>query len=202
MLCRSNRALCSVPLTFLYFQAELLEIQGEESNILLAPHFKKIYFIVVQLQLSPFSHYSPLSYPLPHSILPPPLLSMSMGPSYIFLDLTLPPFSPVTPLLSPLVTVCSLFPSLVLFCALVCFVDQVPLIGEIIWYLSFTAWIISLSIMLSSSIHAVMKGRNLFFLSAAQYSILKLCCVLPWFPAIILPYFFRHQSHAVCSECH
>ena len=39
--------------------------------------------------------------------------------------------------------------------------------GEIIWYLSFTTWLISLSIMLSSSIHAVEKGRSSFFLSAA-----------------------------------
>ena len=32
---------------------------------------------------------------------------------------------------------------LVLFCSLVCFVDYVPFIGEIIWYLSFTAWLTS-----------------------------------------------------------
>ena len=44
--------------------------------------------------------------------------------------------------------------SLVIFCLLVCFVDYVPVKGEIIWYLSLTAWLISLSIMLSSSIHA------------------------------------------------
>ena len=37
---------------------------------------------------------------------------------------------------------------------------------EIIWYLSLTAWLISLSIMLSSSIHAVAKGISSFFLSA------------------------------------
>ena len=53
---------------------------------------------------------------------------------------------------------------LVLFCSLLCFVDYIPLIGEIIRYLSFTAWLISLSIMLSSSIHAVTKDRNSFFL--------------------------------------
>ena len=46
-------------------------------------------------------------------------------------------------------------------------VDYVPVKGEIIWYLSLTAWLISLSIMLSSSIHAVAKGINSFFLSAA-----------------------------------
>ena len=34
------------------------------------------------------------------------------------------------------------------------FVDYVPVKGEIIWYLSLTVWLISLSIMLSSSIHA------------------------------------------------
>ena len=44
----------------------------------------------------------------------------------------------------------------------------VPLIGEIIWYLSFTTWLISLSIMLSTSIRAVAKGRSSLFL----------CCVV------------------------
>ena len=38
------------------------------------------------------------------------------------------------------------------------FVDFVPVKGEIIWYLSLTAWLVSLSIMLSTSIHAVAKG--------------------------------------------
>ena len=46
-------------------------------------------------------------------------------------------------------------------------IDYVPVKGEIIWYLSLTAWLISLSIMLSSSIHAVAKGISSFFLSAA-----------------------------------
>ena len=50
------------------------------------------------------------------------------------------------------------------FTLLVHFVDYVPVKGEIIWYLSLTAWLISLSIMLSSSIHAVAKGRSSFFL--------------------------------------
>ena len=30
------------------------------------------------------------------------------------------------------------------------------------WYLSFTVWLISLSVMLSSSIHAVAKGKSSF----------------------------------------
>ena len=56
--------------------------------------------------------------------------------------------------------------SLVIFCLLFSSVDYVPVKGEIIWYLSLTAWLISLSIMLSSSIHAVAKGISSFFLSA------------------------------------
>ena len=48
--------------------------------------------------------------------------------------------------------------SLVIFCLLFSFVDYVPVKGEIIWYLSLTAWLISLNIMLSNSIHAVTKG--------------------------------------------
>ena len=66
---------------------------------------------------------------------------------------------------SPLVTVSLFLVSmpLVLFCSLVYFVHQVPLIGEIIWYLSFTDQLISLSIIFSSSIHAVEKGRSSFF---------------------------------------
>ena len=55
---------------------------------------------------------------------------------------------------------------LVLFGSLVYFVHYIALIGEIIWYLSFTNWLISISIILSSSIHAVTKGRGSFFLSA------------------------------------
>ena len=47
------------------------------------------FFIVVQLQLSPFPpNYSPTPYPAPPLTLNPPLpLSLSMGPLYMFLDL-------------------------------------------------------------------------------------------------------------------
>ena len=61
--------------------------------------------------------------------------------------------------------------SLVIFCLLYSVVDYVAVKGEIIWYLSLTAWLISLSIMLSSSIHAVEKGISSFFLSDAYNSI-------------------------------
>ena len=76
--------------------------------------------------------------------------------------------SPLSPPHSPLaiVTLFLISMSLVMFCLLFSFVDYVPVKGEIIWYLSLTAWLISLSIMFSSSIHAVAKGISSFFLSA------------------------------------
>ena len=67
--------------------------------------------------------------------------------------------------------------SLVIFCLPFSFVDYVPVKGEIIWYLSLTAWLISLSIVLSSSIHAVAKGRSSFFL-LLQHSIPLCKCTI------------------------
>ena len=58
--------------------------------------------------------------------------------------------------------------SLVIFCLLFSSVDYVPVKGAIIWYLSLTAWLISLSIMLSSSIHAVAKVEKERILKAAR----------------------------------
>ena len=52
------------------------------------------------------------------------------------------------------------------FFSFVCSVHLVP-VCEIIWYLSFTAWLLSRSTMLSSSTHAVEKGRSSFFLCVA-----------------------------------
>ena len=63
---------------------------------------------------------------------------------------------------------CSYFQCLWLY--FVCFsllLIMFQLEGEIIWYLSLTTRLISLSIMLFSSIHAVAKGISSFFLSAA-----------------------------------
>ena len=78
------------------------------------------------------------------------------------------PFSPLSPPQSTLaiVRLFLIWMSLVIFCLLFSSVDYIPVEGEIIWYLSLTTWLISLSIMLSSSIHTVPKGRNAFFLSA------------------------------------
>ena len=72
------------------------------------------------------------------------------------------PFSPIALPHSP-VAIVRLFltsVSLVIFCLLFSSVDYFPVKGEIIWYLSLTAWLISLSIMLYSSICAVAKGKQ------------------------------------------
>ena len=53
---------------------------------------------------------------------------------------------------------------------LVYFIYQIPCIGEIIWYFSFTHWVISLSIIFSRPISAVEKDQSSFFLSAALCS--------------------------------
>ena len=62
------------------------------------------FFTIIQLWLSPFSpHFSPLPYPPPTShIQSSLLLSLSIGPLYMFLDLTLPLLSPVISLPSPI----------------------------------------------------------------------------------------------------
>ena len=61
----------------------------------------------------------------------------------------------------------------ILVLSLVYFVYEIPLIGEITWYLSFTKWLISLSMILSSSIHAVTKGKISFFLLLCSIPLCK-----------------------------
>ncbi|KAF6090797.1 hypothetical protein HJG60_012185 [Phyllostomus discolor] len=100
------------------------------------------------------------SHPLTHPLwLSPCVLHMC--------SLMVPPIIPYYPSpSSSLITVRLFFISMsvVVFCLLVCFVGWFPLIGEIVWYFSFTAWLVSLSIMLSGSIQAVAKDRVSFFL--------------------------------------
>ena len=58
-----------------------------------------LFFIVVQLQLSPFPPLLSPALPTPtsHTQSSPTLLTLSMGPSYMFLDLTLHLLSPIIP---------------------------------------------------------------------------------------------------------
>ena len=131
------------------------------------------YFIVVQLQLSAFSLHPSTS---PQSSPPPsPASTLPLGFVHVSFIVVPDNSSPHYPLPTSPLAVVRLFltsMSLVIFCLLFSSVDYVPVKGKIIWYLSLTAWLISLSIMLSSSIHAVAKGISSFFLSAARNSIL------------------------------
>ena len=107
-------------------------------------------------------------HPSPTSTLSPTPLLLCLWVLYTCSLMTLPILSPVIPLPSRYhQSVLYSTVAVYIFCLLVYFVDQVLLIGEIIWYVSFTTWLISLSIMLSSSIHAVANGRSSFFLSTA-----------------------------------
>ena len=117
------------------------------------------YSITVVCLLSPPLHPTPAeptSLPCVH---PPPWFC----PCVLYSS-SWKPFSPLTHPPSPLAMfrLLLLSMSLVMFCLLFSFVDYVPVRGEIIWYLSLTTWLISLSIMLSSSIHA--EGNLLTFL--------------------------------------
>ena len=100
------------------------------------------FFIVVQVQLSPFSpHHCPPPQPSPPPILNPTPIWLCPCVFYTC-SFTTPSPPPLSPPTSTLVTV-NLFlisTSLVMLCLLVCFVDQVPLIDEIIWYVYEEHW--------------------------------------------------------------
>ena len=107
---------------------------------------------------------TPIPTSQPRSYCP---LALSVGLLYMSLDDPSPSFPhyPPPPIPLGIVSLFLISMSLVIFCLLAYFVDLVPLIGEIIWYLSFTHWLISLSITLCISNPAVTKGRSSFFLS-------------------------------------
>ena len=87
--------------------------------------FFTFIFIVVQVHLCPFFHHH-----LPSSTLTP--FGFVHGPLNMFLDDPSPSFPCYLPTHSPLVTVNLFFISMsqFLFLLAICFVDQVPLIGE------------------------------------------------------------------------
>ena len=143
----------------------------QQSTKLLKLFFLHIHFLFFNYFFLLFKysclHFLPKLLPAPPTLTSHPqsypnLLVLSMGPLYMFLDDPSPSFPHYPSLPSPLVTVSLFFisMSLVIFYLLVCFVDWVPLIGEIILYLSFTPWLISLRMILSRSMYAVRKGRK------------------------------------------
>ena len=134
--------------TWCYYLANMIRCSGGGG-----PNLN--YFIVVQLQLSAFS---------PHPSAPPqqiPLLSpaatLPLGFVHVSFTVVPEPFSLLSlpPSSLAIVRLFLTSMSLVIFSLLFSSVDYVQTKGEIIWYLSLTAWLISLSKMLSSSIYAV-----------------------------------------------
>ena len=98
--------------------------------------------------MSAFSPH-PSTPPQPN---PPPSLASTLPLGFVHVSFIVVPENPSPLCPSPLAIV-RLFltsMSLVIFCLLFSSVDYVPVKGEIIWYLSLTSWLISLSIMLSS----------------------------------------------------
>ena len=125
--------------------------------------FLKLFIYLLFFKYS-YLHFPPTTLPCPTDLY---LLPLILPLCFVHMSFThvpwwpFPFFSPLSP--SPLPAVYSqfvfyfnVFGSILL----AYFVDQVPLLGEIIWYLSFIAWLISLSIMFYSSIHPVPKGRS------------------------------------------
>ena len=122
----------------------------------------KSFFIVILLQLSQFFLLCPPLPIWPRPPTPTPTVNshtvVQVPGSFIHAPCLIPSPSfhhyshPPSPITFNLFYVST---SVVVFCSLVYLVHKIPLIGEIIWYLSFTNWLISLSIIVSSSIHAV-----------------------------------------------
>ena len=91
-------------------------------------------------------------------------------PHHIFGPLYPPtPFSLVTTIL--FVSMCFFFFSYLFICY---FQFYIPHRSEIIWFLTFSDWLISLKIIFSSSIHVVVNGSILSFLMTKWYSIVYL----------------------------
>ena len=111
--------------------------------------------------------------PLPTSIQPSPHLSSGHhhtvvcvhGSCIYDLWLILSP-SFIQPLPGTAVSLFHVSTPLFLFCSSLYFIHQIPHIGETIWHLPFSDWFISLSIIISRSIHAVAKGKSSFFFAA------------------------------------
>ena len=82
----------------------------------------------------------PLSSPLPTSTVSPHPVVHVCGSFILVLNQAFPFLSSLTPLCNPCQVLVSRFlvsMPLILFCSFICFVHQVPIIGEIIWYLYF-----------------------------------------------------------------
>ena len=124
---------------------------------------KKGFFILLLKKINlncTFFHYHlvPLYLPFPQQ-----------SPHCCSCPRVLCPFCSILYLLTPpplLAVIFSPSMGLSLFCLLIQFVHYISHMSEIIWYLSFSDCLISLSIMFSRSVHTVAKGKIFFFFTA------------------------------------
>ena len=132
------------------------KINGGLSSVLIFLIYFLLHFsITIYPPYVPFCLHPPLTSPITT------LLSMSKCPLSFFLFPPSPNHHPST------LSACPLSISLSLFCLLVQFIHLMPHMSEIIWYLSLSDWLISLSIIFSRSIHAIAEGR-VFLLYVAE----------------------------------
>ena len=116
--------------------------------------------------------------------------------TYLFYNWKFIPFDPFHPLCLPPTPglwqpICSLCLWDWGFCLfLVLFLFLFPHVSESIWYLSFSVWLISLSIMPSRSIHVVTNGKISFFLMAELYRSHFLYSFIHWWTLRLFPYLF------------
>ena len=149
-LCRHQRGtfgtITEPTLTHYYFSKSIVSIWV---------HTRCTFFLYSFFFLFPFLKLC--FFPLPFNPLIPlstitTLQPISMSPFTFLLNSS-------TLYIPPQLSACSLSVSLSLFCLLFQLVHQIPCKSEIIWYLSFSDWLISLSIMFSKSIYTAAKGK-------------------------------------------
>ena len=108
-------------------------------------------------------NYCDIIYCFSCAVLNPVTYLFCNGKLQILISLLFHSSSQPSPLLQ--LVVCSLYPwvSSVLSCLFVSFIFKIPKISEIIWYSSFSFWLILLSIILSRSVYVVTNGKVSFF---------------------------------------
>ena len=147
---------------------------------------------------------SPLLLPWPTSTQPHPYPSLSQSPYFCpspwvmhkcSLATPFTIFHPVSPTTLAAVSLFHVAMLLLLFCSLVYCALQTPHLSQVMWYLSFFDWLISLN-MLSRSIHAVAKGRSSFSFTATLYK-----CTTAFLSTHLLMGTHAVSNLAYCKQC-
>ena len=132
----------------------VVTMQGTSFELLLFNHLFLLYFSITIYTPCTLFHLHPLSSTHNHH-------TVVHIHEFLFFFCSIPP-GPAQPSPSQELSSCSPSMSLSLFCLLVEFVHQIPPMSEIVWYVSFSDRLISLSIMFSRSMHVVTKSKIFF----------------------------------------